>query len=77
MTMGRSRTGHSGARTAPSNNGIVSHGPTDAEVLEKLREDMEKLREDRDSVIQLRQVEIDHLKYQHTLANQVRGFDFS
>ncbi|GAX75292.1 hypothetical protein CEUSTIGMA_g2737.t1 [Chlamydomonas eustigma] len=70
LTLGRSKTGPSGARNAPSISGMAFLHPSDTEALEKLREDMAKMVEDKDSVIQLRQVEIDHLKYQHTLANK-------
>ena len=67
---GRSRDGtpSSAATTA----GESSSSPQE-EALGRLREELAKAREDRDSAVQIRQVEIDHLKHLHAQEGRERG----
>ena len=65
---GRSRDGEPGVSAA-----VAGEPSSQEEALGRLREELAKAREDRDSAVQIRQVEIDHLKHLHVQEGRERG----
>ncbi len=70
---GRAGSGLSAAAATAAAQAVPGEEASASAALAALQEAMEKLREDKDSVIQLRQVEIEHLKYEHGREDQVGG----